>query len=219
MKLKKQDRTKTRTASEVETKYKLSDIAVFEKDIAQLKEDVIPDSEFSTSSRKSLENRVITVAVNKINNDINAVEENINTIIDDVEVMESNVVYKEEGKGLSTNDFTDEYKTKLDGVVLFESEDGITDTVPITGELRTYIEIDYSFRGIHNIKKVYYLTFSLESSEMSDTTYTKIIGMYNITNNIIEVLNTNIMVIDSTGTTINSATDEDKIKIHKIITY
>ena len=34
----------------------------------------------------------------------------------DVGVLEDGKVDKEEGKGLSTNDFTDAYKAKLDGI-------------------------------------------------------------------------------------------------------
>lgn len=81
----KQDRSGTRRPADVERKYRLGIIEPTAEDVEELKEQIEVDSFLSTSSVHPVQNKVITNALN-------------------------NKVTKEEGKGLSTNDFTDTYK-------------------------------------------------------------------------------------------------------------
>lgn len=81
----KQDRAGIRRPADVERKYRLGIIEPMEEDVEELKEQIEVDSFLSTSSIHPVQNKVITSALN-------------------------NKVPKEEGKGLSTNDFTDTYK-------------------------------------------------------------------------------------------------------------
>lgn len=90
-KLSKQDRAVVRTAPDVERRYRLGNIEPLQEDVDELKQDIVVDSALSASSEHPVENRVITTELAK-------------------------KVTKEENKGLSTNDFTNEYKTKLDGI-------------------------------------------------------------------------------------------------------
>ena len=85
----KQDRNGVRTASDVERRHKLSLIEPTAEEVNKLKDDIVVDTQLSTTSTHPLENRVIT--------------QNLN-----------NKVNKETGKGLSTNDFTNEYKISLE---------------------------------------------------------------------------------------------------------
>lgn len=85
----KQDRNGVRTASDVERRHKLSLIEPTAEEVNKLKDDIVVDTQLSTTSTHPLENRVIT--------------QNLN-----------NKVNKETGKGLSTNDFTNEYKNSLE---------------------------------------------------------------------------------------------------------
>lgn len=89
--LSKQDRAVARTAPDVERRYRLNKIEPLQQDVDELKQDIVVDSKLSASSEHPVENRVITTELAK-------------------------KVTKEENKGLSTNDFTNEYKSKLDGV-------------------------------------------------------------------------------------------------------
>lgn len=81
----KQDRSGTRRPADVERKYRLGIIDPMEEDVEKLKEMNEVDSFLSTSSVHPVQNKVITNALN-------------------------GKVTKEDGKGLSTNDFTDTYK-------------------------------------------------------------------------------------------------------------
>ena len=81
----KQDRSGTRRPADVERKYRLGIIDPMEEDVEKLKEMNEVDSFLSTSSVHPVQNKVITNALN-------------------------GKVTKEEGKGLSTNDFTNAYK-------------------------------------------------------------------------------------------------------------
>ena len=80
----KQDRSGTRRPADVERKYRLGIIDPMEEDVEKLKEMNEVDSFLSTSSVHPVQNKVITNALN-------------------------GKVTKEDGKGLSTNDFTDTY--------------------------------------------------------------------------------------------------------------
>lgn len=77
---------RSRTAPEVERKYKLNEIELNDDIVTQLQKAVIPDTELSSSSKRSLENRIITANFGKVHTEI------------------LNKVDKEEGKSLSTND-------------------------------------------------------------------------------------------------------------------
>ena len=77
----KQDRSGSRRPADVERKYRLGIIEPMEEDVEKLKNMIEVDSFLSTSSIHPVQNKVITTALN-------------------------NKVTKVEGKGLSTNDFT-----------------------------------------------------------------------------------------------------------------
>ena len=87
--LKRQDRNGARHASDIERKYKLGQIDYTAEEIEEMKKKITVDSSLSTSSSNAVANSVITQALN-------------------------NKVTKETNKGLSSNDFTDELKTKLE---------------------------------------------------------------------------------------------------------
>lgn len=84
----KQDRSGTRRPSDVERKYRLGIIEPTAEDVEKLKDMIEVDDFLSTSSIHPVQNKVITNALN-------------------------NKVTREEGKGLSTNDFTDTYKNLI----------------------------------------------------------------------------------------------------------
>ena len=87
---------RSRTAPEVERKYKLNEIELNDDIVTQLQKAVIPDTELSSFSKRSLENRIITANFGKVHTEI------------------LNKVDKEEGKSLTTNDFTSSYKSRID---------------------------------------------------------------------------------------------------------
>lgn len=87
----KQDRVRPRTPVDVERKYKLSQIKKTAEEVEELKEERVVDSYLSITSTNPVENKVITDALNQ-------------------------KVNKTTGKDLSTNDFTNEYKDKLDSI-------------------------------------------------------------------------------------------------------
>lgn len=89
MNLAKQDRAGTRQPADVERRYKLGVIEPTAEEVEKLKQERVVDSALSTTSTNPVQNKVITNALN-------------------------NKVSRETGKGLSTNDFTDEYKEKID---------------------------------------------------------------------------------------------------------
>lgn len=86
--LSKQDRTVARTPQDVERRHRLGLIETTAQDVEDLKDDNIVDSALSITSTHPVENRVITQAL-------------------------ANKVNAEEGKGLSSNNFTDEYIKKI----------------------------------------------------------------------------------------------------------
>ena len=89
MALQKHDRVVPRTPSDIERKYRMKNIEKTSQEVEKLKEDFAVDSALSSSSTNPVENRVVTNAL-------------------------ANKVTKEKGKDLSSNDFTDEYKEKVD---------------------------------------------------------------------------------------------------------
>jgi hypothetical protein len=87
--LKRQDRNGSRTTTDIERKYKLGQIDYTAQEIEEMKKKIVVDSSLSASSPNAIANSAVTQALN-------------------------NKVNKETGKGLSSNDFTDEYKGKID---------------------------------------------------------------------------------------------------------
>lgn len=87
----KQDINMTRKPVELEQKYKLGEIKTTKKRVEELEEETTIDKTLSPSSSNAVANYVITEALSK---KINAIS----------------------GKTLTTNDFTDSYKDKLDGI-------------------------------------------------------------------------------------------------------
>jgi hypothetical protein len=77
-----------RTPQDVERRHRLGLIETTAEDVEDLKEDIVVDSALSITSTHPVENRVVTQAL-------------------------SNKVNTEAGKGLSTNDFTDEHLDRL----------------------------------------------------------------------------------------------------------
>ena len=87
----KQDINMTRKPVELEQKYKLGEIKTTKKRVEELEEETTIDKTLSPSSSNAVANYVITEALSK---KINAIS----------------------GKTLTTNDFTDAYKDKLEGI-------------------------------------------------------------------------------------------------------
>lgn len=87
----KQDINMTRKTSELEQRYSLTKIEPLAKEQEEIKKQLEVDTSLSISSNKPVANKVITETLN-------------------------NKVNKIEGKTLSSNDFTNEYKEKLDNI-------------------------------------------------------------------------------------------------------
>lgn len=87
--LSRQDRNGTRTSEELRRRYKFEQIDYTQEEIDELKKKIITDDHLSNTSTNPVQNKVITEVLN-------------------------NKVNKENGKGLSSNDFTDELKNKLE---------------------------------------------------------------------------------------------------------
>lgn len=87
--LSRQDRHGSRTSEELRRRYQFQDINYTKEEINKLKMELVTDDHLSNVSTNPVQNRIVTQALN-------------------------NKVNKENGKGLSSNDFTDEYKQKID---------------------------------------------------------------------------------------------------------
>lgn len=87
----KQDINMARKPTELEQKYSLNKIEKVANEQEEIKKQIEVDTKLSISSNKAVANKVITEALN-------------------------NKVNKIENKTLTTNDFTDIYKNKLDGI-------------------------------------------------------------------------------------------------------
>lgn len=105
--LKRQDKNGVRHASDIERKYKLGNIDYTAEEIEKLKMQIIVDSSLSTSSVHPVQNRVVTKALN-------------------------NKVNQEEGKELSSNDFTDEEKSKLANIPA-NAEENVIESISVNG--------------------------------------------------------------------------------------
>lgn len=87
----KQDRTRSRHATDTERKYRLGQIELTAEELDKLKSELVVDEYLSTTSSNAIANKTVANALN-------------------------NKVNKESGKGLSTNDFTDEYIDKINNL-------------------------------------------------------------------------------------------------------
>lgn len=103
--MKKQDMNGVRTPLDVERRHKLGAIPGLEKDVSDLQEEVIVDSQLSSSSTHAVQNKVITQNFTSLSN---------------------NKVDKVTGKGLSSNDFTDSEKASIHTHTNKTILDGIT---------------------------------------------------------------------------------------------
>ena len=133
----KQDRNGVRTPTDVERRHKLGLIEKTAKEVEEIKE---IDDNFSSTSTRAVQNKVITSAINNLNN---------------------NKVSKIQGMGLSHNDFTDTYKNKIDStkkVILFEDSFGSSSVVfdesinQDTSYIDVFFECDYLFDSIRVYK-------------------------------------------------------------------
>lgn len=95
--LSRQDRNGVRTPTDLERRYKFNQIELTKEEIDELKLQVITDDHLSIESKNPIQNKVVTQA---LNDKINRGE--LNGKVD-----------KEEGKGLSSNDFTNEEKSSI----------------------------------------------------------------------------------------------------------
>lgn len=89
--LSRQDRNGTRNSEELRRRYQFKDIDYTKDEIEKLKMKIITDNHLSATSTNPIQNKVVTNALNtKVN--------------------------KETGKGLSSNDYTDEEKNKVSSI-------------------------------------------------------------------------------------------------------
>lgn len=93
--MKKQDLNGVRTPLDVERRHKLGAITGLEKDVGQIKQDIVADSQLSASSTNSVQNKVVTEALNS---------------------LDDKKVDKVVGKKLTTNDFDNYYKNRVDNM-------------------------------------------------------------------------------------------------------
>ena len=94
--LNKQDRSVARTATDVERRYRLDKIKPLQEEVQEIKEEYVVDLVLSATSTNAIANSIVTNELAKR-------------------------VTKEKGKGLSENDFTNDYKEKLDAVAKKET--------------------------------------------------------------------------------------------------
>lgn len=224
MNIPKQDRNGTRTTTDVERRYKLGVIPEIEEDVDDLKGKMVVDAFLSATSINPVQNKVIT--------------ENLN-----------NKVNKESGKGLSTNDFTDDYKKAIENssssshthankealdkytlpVVLFDEEDGTIEDVTLSEDVATfeYIDIDFgNSSSIHDTKRVYNpdgKDINLSMASCSATSYAQRTENDSIEEKTITRGTRHKFTLNSTGTlaVVNNAniTDADKLLIYKVVGY
>lgn len=88
MELAKQDRNGVRTATDIERRYRLGQIDKTKKEVEEIKKERVVDTALSSTSTNPVQNKIITEALN-------------------------GKVGTENGKGLSTNDFTNKDKESI----------------------------------------------------------------------------------------------------------
>ncbi len=132
----KQDRNGVRTPADVERRHKLG---LIEKTAQEVEEIKGIDDSLSSTSTKAVQNRVITSAINNLNN---------------------NKVSKATGMGLSHNDFTNEYKNKLESIkriILFDNNTGSTNVAfyENIAENISYIDVFFECDYLYDSIRVY----------------------------------------------------------------
>lgn len=137
MELKRQDRNGERTFNALKQRYKFD---INQEEVESLKELIKIDSSLSITSVNAVENKVVTQALN-------------------------GKVAKEQGKGLSTNDFTDSLKNKLNGVES-NAEENVIEAIKLNGVTQTVTnkEVDLD---VQNVEIVLYSNSSGTASNFS----------------------------------------------------
>lgn len=163
-----------------------------ETEIKELFEKTTPDTTLSSKSIRPLENRVISANFGRVDREL------------------SNRVLKEEGKGLSSNDFTDEYKNKIEPIVVFENESGTIGDISFTTDISNsfFIDIMYS-DSTYNTTRIYNPVgkkVTLLLVEYNTSMQTILSQEYMITSD-------GLLALTQNGTT------GTQIKIHKVIEY
>jgi hypothetical protein len=128
-KLARQDRNGTRTSEELRRRYKLNEIELTIEEIEYLKQFIVVDSFLSTTSIHPVQNKVITEVLNsKVN--------------------------KEEGKGLSTNDFTHTLLEKLNKISE-NAEENVIESISVDGIVQTIIDKNVDLQLNNNFTEDY----------------------------------------------------------------
>lgn len=118
--LKRQDRNGTRTSEELRRRYNLNQIELTSDEVEYLKQFLVVDSYLSTTSEHAIQNATVTKALNT-----KASIESLGAKVD-----------KEEGKGLSTNDFTTTLLNKLNGIAE-NAKDNVIESISVNGTPQT----------------------------------------------------------------------------------
>lgn len=105
--LKRQDRNGTRTSEELRRRYKFDNIELTMDEVEILKSLIKVDSALSITSTNPVQNKIITEA---LNNKVNVIE----------------------GMGLSSNDFTDEHKNRVE-TITENAEENIIESISVNG--------------------------------------------------------------------------------------
>lgn len=119
---------------------------VTDSDMNQIKDVVNNNAKELETAENNITELDKVVAQNKEKN--NEQDEKINSNTSKIEELENNKVDKVDGKGLSTNDFTNEYKKKLDGLSNYNDEKIKQDISDIQKEQETQND------NIESIQKV-----------------------------------------------------------------
>lgn len=132
---------------------------------------VTVDSELSESSENPVQNMVVTTALNALGEALELVNENlgkkadaevVESLTEGINSLQDNKVDKEEGKGLSTNDFTTDEKNKLSALKNYD-ESGMAKRVTKLEsgkqDKRTFVTLDNAISGNIdlNAETTYYL--------------------------------------------------------------
>lgn len=215
----KRDINGFRTPDDVVRRYDLADIKLNSEDIEMIKSQIVCDDHLSITSVAPVQNKVITEALN-------------------------NKVNKVEGKGLSTNDFTNSYKNILDNITinniekwnenvsttLYSNVSGtvgdITFDTSITNNMK-YLDIIYADSNDNfNTTRVYDPTSKkvcLQVGCCDTNTYTNRTQSYAISSTGMTAGTCHMFSIDSSGvvtSTINAdVSSTDKILVYKVIGY
>ena len=137
MELKRQDRNGERTFNALKQRYKFD---INQEEVENLKELLVIDSSLSVTSVNPVQNKVVTQALN-------------------------GKVAKEQGKGLSSNDFTNSLKSKLEGVEN-NAEENVIEVIKLNGNTQTVTnkEVDLD---VENAETVLYTNQSGTDSDFS----------------------------------------------------